>query len=287
MTIPIPYADQQGGLHTIAAEQLGSNIAFDSVPNIGGAPVSSGNPMPVADNAAETALGTPADSAWSSGSGSVIAVLKGIAGKFGSFVLGAGSALIGGVNLVDAGGANKAGISAAGRVSVDPSGVTSPVSISGLVTTTDAANGPVSAGTAATKSELIGGVFNASPPVLATGQQVALQLDGNGRLLANIATGAVTPAPTNAPGVYAAATVGTTASTLLAANTAKVFLDIVNVSPTATLWVSVGGTAVAGAAGTIPLPPGWHRSWEGSYVPSDAISCIASAAATSVTIGAK
>jgi|GEM_PF-5166847 hypothetical protein len=61
MTIPIPYADQQGGLHAIAAEQIGSNIAFDSVPNVNGAPVSSGNPMPVSllDAAGHAASVTP------------------------------------------------------------------------------------------------------------------------------------------------------------------------------------------------------------------------------------
>jgi hypothetical protein len=76
MSVPIPYIDAGGNSRTIAAEQIGSNIAFDSVPNTNGAPVATGNPMPVSD----AALGTPSDAAWSSGVGSVIALLKKIAG---------------------------------------------------------------------------------------------------------------------------------------------------------------------------------------------------------------
>ena len=112
MSIPIPYIDAGGTSRTIAAEQLGSNIAFDSVPNTNGAPVATGNPMPVADAAAEaslatiaaqdtlsaTAAGTPADAAYAgSGSTSIIGGLKGLYAKFGAVVLGAGSNVIGAV----------------------------------------------------------------------------------------------------------------------------------------------------------------------------------------------
>lgn len=47
----------------------------------------------------------------------------------------------------------------------------------------DSANGPVSPGTAAVKSALVGGQYNSSLPTAATGQQMALQIDKNGRLL--------------------------------------------------------------------------------------------------------
>lgn len=43
--------------------------------------------------------------------------------------------------------------------------------------------GTVAAGTAATKSDLIGGVFNTSLPTLTNSQQVALQLDSSGRVI--------------------------------------------------------------------------------------------------------
>jgi hypothetical protein len=111
--IPIPYTDGSGAVRAVAAVQIGSNISFVSTPEIGGVLVSTSAPMPVTDAAAEaslstiaaqgtlsaTALGTPADAVYVSGSGSAISVLKGIFGKFGSFVLGAGSALIGKVGI--------------------------------------------------------------------------------------------------------------------------------------------------------------------------------------------
>lgn len=49
--------------------------------------------------------------------------------------------------------------------------------------TTDAADGPVTPGTVASKSILIGGQFNTTLPTLTTGQQSALQTDSSGRLL--------------------------------------------------------------------------------------------------------
>jgi hypothetical protein len=47
--------------------------------------------------------------------------------------------------------------------------------------------GPATAGTSATKSWLIGGVYNTSAPTLLTGQQVAAQMDVNGRILVSAA----------------------------------------------------------------------------------------------------
>ena len=47
---------------------------------------------------------------------------------------------------------------------------------------TDTADGPVSPGTAATNSTLVGGVHNSTLPTLSTGQQAALQIDKSGAL---------------------------------------------------------------------------------------------------------
>lgn len=49
--------------------------------------------------------------------------------------------------------------------------------------TQDAADGPVTPGTVAAKSILIGGQFNTTLPTLTTGQQSAVQVDSSGRLL--------------------------------------------------------------------------------------------------------
>jgi len=74
------------------------------------------------------------------------------------------------------------------------------------IPTSDAADGPVSPGTAATKSMLGGGVYNSLAPTLTTGQQVSLQLDVNGNL--KIAGGAAltsalgTPGPTTGSSGY-------------------------------------------------------------------------------------
>jgi hypothetical protein len=99
------------------------------------------------------------------------------------------------------------------------------------------------------------------------------------------------PVPNVASGAYASVTVGTVDSTILAANTAFYFLDVVNASATATICLNFGAAAtITGtqcAAGEIALPPLWHRSWEGSFVPSDAIHAIASAASTPASVGGK
>lgn len=52
-----------------------------------------------------------------------------------------------------------------------------------------AIQGSVGAGTAATKSVLIGGVFNSSAPTLTNGQQAAAQFDSSGNLKVNIQSG--------------------------------------------------------------------------------------------------
>jgi hypothetical protein len=96
--------------------------------------------------------------------------------------------------------------------------------------------------------------------------------------------------PNQAPGAYSTATVGTSDSTILAANTAFYFLDLVNASASATICINFGATAtISGtqcAAGEITLPPLWHRSWDGNFVPTDAVHAIASAVSTPASVGA-
>ena len=101
--------------------------------------------------------------------------------------------------------------------------------------------------------------------------------------LGTIVPGAA-PVPNQATGAYSSVTVGTSDSTIVAAGTAFYFLDIINASPSATICINFGATAtISGttcAAGEITLPPLWHRSWEGSFIPTDAIHAIASARKT-------
>lgn len=49
---------------------------------------------------------------------------------------------------------------------------------------------------------------------------------------------------------------------------------------------SFGGTAALDSAGSWTIPPGETRTWNGSFVPAEAIDCIAGAVATPVTIEA-
>lgn len=58
------------------------------------------------------------------------------------------------------------------------------------IPTSDAADGPVTPGTAASKSILLGIQFNTSLPTLTSGQQAALQGDSNGRLILSPLTNA-------------------------------------------------------------------------------------------------
>jgi outer membrane protein assembly factor BamE (lipoprotein component of BamABCDE complex) len=61
-----------------------------------------------------------------------------------------------------------------------------------------ATQGSKTGGAAASNSDLVGGVYNSSPPTLTTGQQAALQFDVNGNLKTNVANtnanGRATPA---------------------------------------------------------------------------------------------
>jgi hypothetical protein len=58
----------------------------------------------------------------------------------------------------------------------------------GNMTVKDYSDGPVSPGTAALVSSLIGGIFNTALPTLTNTQQSAIQLDSSGRLLISSTT---------------------------------------------------------------------------------------------------
>lgn len=100
-------------------------------------------------------------------------------------------------------------------------------------------------------------------------------------------TGTFTLAPASSASNYTSATVTASSTQMLAAATTRAFLDLFNASTTATIACNLGGTAVINGAGSITIPPGWHYSWDGTYVPADAVNCIASAGSTPMTIGSK
>ena len=53
----------------------------------------------------------------------------------------------------------------------------------------------------------------------------------------------------------------------------------------ATVSCAFGVAAVLNGAGTVTLLPGQIVTWEGSFVPNDAINCIASTGSTAFTLG--
>jgi hypothetical protein len=92
-----------------------------------------------------------------------------------------------------------------------------------------------------------------------------------------------------ASGAFSGATVATTHAQVLAAGTAQSYLMLANPSAAGgnSIYCSFGGTAVVAAAGTIAIAPGQSYTWESSYIPNDAIDCIAATGSTPLTIGVK
>jgi hypothetical protein len=97
-------------------------------------------------------------------------------------------------------------------------------------------------------------------------------------------------------GSYAGFTVGTTDSTIVPSigsngSAASRFLDIANLSATATVCINFGAPATIAtttcAAGEIAIGPLGTKTWQNSFVPSDVIHAIASAASTPVTVGVR
>lgn len=86
-------------------------------------------------------------------------------------------ASVGGTNISTGTGASGAGIP---RVTVSND---SNVLVTQSGTWTDISDGPVTPGTVALKSSLMGGQFNTVLPVLTNAQQVAIQVDSSGRLI--------------------------------------------------------------------------------------------------------
>lgn len=99
--------------------------------------------------------------------------------------------------------------------------------------------------------------------------------------------GSIVVAPDADSGAYVAKTVTSSSTQMLAAGVATKFLQINNESTTATIACNFGGTAALNTAGSITLPPGWTATWDGTFIPDDAINCISSAATSAATFGAK
>ncbi len=83
-----------------------------------------------------------------------------------------------------------------------------------------------------------------------------------------------------------AVTTGGTAQTPVAANVGRQWLFIQNIDAVEDLWVSIVGTAVVGAAGSVLLPAkgAWVFEDGQGFVPSSAVSVIAATTGHKFTI---
>ncbi|HEV2303336.1 MAG TPA: hypothetical protein VGR91_17350 [Stellaceae bacterium] len=92
--------------------------------------------------------------------------------------------------------------------------------------------------------------------------------------------------PSSGSGSVTAVTLGTISTQVLAAVTSRKFLSIDNESASAAIACALGTAAAINAAGSFTIEPGWTRTWDGSFVPSDAVNCIAASGSTPVTVEA-
>jgi len=95
--------------------------------------------------------------------------------------------------------------------------------------------------------------------------------------------------PTTGTGGVTAVTVGTSSAQALAAASGNrlTMLALQNVSASASIACNLGGTAALNTAGNFQIGPGQMLTWNSTYIPQDAINCIASAASTPLTVMAK
>lgn len=145
----------------------------------------------------------------------------------------------------------------------------------GNLLTKDYSDGPVTPGTAASSSLLIGTQYNSTLPILTSTQQAAIQSDANGALIIS----------TKVPRTYSVpqtASVGTTSTLILAANTARKGLYLSNTS-TQAISFGFNGNAAAYQYG-ITLYPG-EKFWMDEYsFSTGAIYAITTGAGTYIGI---
>lgn len=116
--------------------------------------------------------------------------------------------------------------------------------------------------------------YNTTPVTLTSGQAGWVQCDAAGKI-----TTTSTPGATGASLTSTAITVTNASASFLAAATATKYLLCKNESTTASIALNfAAGTAVLNTAGNITLPPGASITFDGSAVPSGAITGISSAA---------
>lgn len=276
----------------------------------------SGGTASVADAAASAALGTTADSAYAgSGTTTTIAALKGVYSELSTILTQLQSATPAGSNTI--GSVTQSGAPwsdvVTGNVASATADSGNPVKIGGVYNSTLPTLSAGQRGDAQLDSTSLLRV-NIAPNQTAPASSIAadgqansngLIVDGRSQLwngttwdrvysataassTTRLGVVAVAIVPLSGTGNVTSATVGTTSAQALAAATRSQILEIQNVSASASVACSLGGTAALNTAGSFQIASGALLVLSSqTYVPGDAINCIASAAATPITILAK
>jgi hypothetical protein len=181
----VPFVDGASAARAqLSTVDGSSNVAPQTALRANGAQVEAANPLPVADATAGAGIGAPADSAWASGSGSVIALLKGL---FGKWSLGHGTAAAAVRVELPTDGTGVVGLAAGsalvGKVGIDQTtpGTTNAVTASGITPRVTATMSRPADNTAYSIGDLIGnsGTANLVVPINFTVARVA---GGSGRI---------------------------------------------------------------------------------------------------------
>jgi hypothetical protein len=202
--------DQSGSASNVVIASGGSGLPT----GWGGGGGGSGGAVTIADGA-DVALGTTSDAAWSSGSGTAIAILKNIAGGIAGSIPA---------------GTNKIG-------TVDPATIATWGLMSGTTP-----------GTAPTNTQVIGGIYNSTAPTLTTGQTVPLQVGPRGGLLIG---GGGYPIGSTPITISGTGTTGATTATLATGASVTTYICGFSIRANATAAATGNATVTGTITGTL------------------------------------
>jgi len=225
-----------------------------------GAPVTTAAPLPVADAAGNAALGAPADTAWASGAGSVVALLKTLAGYLASLVTnttggatGAGQTTAN-TALTAIAASTAAGATAANQTAGNTNTAASATSLAALV----------SGGATAARQDT--GNTSAAAIVTALAGTLAVRQVGS----SGLDRSANAPAGPGAATSFSFNGVTVNLLTTIAANTARRCVEVNNTTGSFAVVVIDDGANTTGTISMFPLAAGTAQYTQGGdFVPQN------------------
>jgi hypothetical protein len=260
----------------------GAGLAVNADLRIGGNPVATGNPVPVSVGNAFVldATAQAGNTSLSSIDGKLTGAAKDGADPASPAVANSGAGIRGWLATIagQLGGTLKttlqAGTAIVGRFGIDQ---TTPGTTNGVV---------VNSGTLSADIRVAGAAVtgaNAVPTYLPGIANAAGTAAGTALTVQGTAAGLPIPTTVRGAGTNRSATVGTTAVTLMAANTSRQGWKIKNDSA-GDIWINFDATATAApGGGNIKVPAGSYLSSEPGFVETGAMSAIGSAAGLAIT----